>query len=236
MKTLFLALAGSVAVAQSSSTVNGSKNQSTGTNNGNMWQFNVTVKPQTERNLKSRSSQDFGTDRGWLQTIVPANDVISDDLSCPVPHDNLTVLLGEHGNKGSCSGDHCAILIDKGPRAVNREILSVDRKAQSMQVNVVVFDESGKIVAVVNKSRTHVNPNTAFDWQRPDDHTINVVDNYNRNVLHVRFANPHTVIVEGIFHFSDGRNISVTKDRVVDQFENEQSGDCSTNAGALFAF
>lgn len=64
------------------------------------------------------------------------------------------------------------------------------------------------MIAVMNKSVTHANPNSSFDWRRPDAHTIDITDDYNRHVLHVRFANPHTLVVEGMFQFSDGRTLT----------------------------
>ena len=223
--------------AQTQSTVNGSNNQGAAINNGIMNQYNVVVTPPVRERLQDDSKQQFGSANGWLRTITPANDPITADPSCPVPETNLTVLLGEHGSVGSCSFAHCVILADPNPDAVNKEILSVDRKGNSMQVNAVVLDRNGKVIAVVDKNRAHANPTNAFDWRRPDAHTIDITDEYNRNVLHLKLANSHTLIVEGLFQFSDGRSLTVRNDRMVDNFNNTFGKNCSQNArGAAFAF
>ncbi len=227
----------SVCLAQSSNPSNGNHNQSAGTNNGVMNQFNITIAPPLAKSLKRRTEEDFGSDRGWLRTITPASDQIPEDKDCQTPKGNLTVLLGAHGSRGTCSGEHCGILSDSDPQAINPDLLSVDRKRNSLQINAVILDQTGKVVAVVDKNQTHANPNNAFDWRRPDDHTIDIVDQYNRHVLHVRFANVHTIIVEGVFRFSDGRKLTITDDKMVDQFHNTMSGMCSTNAArSAFAF
>lgn len=80
------------------------------------------------------------------------------------------------------------------------------------KTHALIFDEDGKIVVAIDDSKPHVNKNNAFDWERPDSHTLDVVDQKDQRVLHIRFLNPKAVYVEGIFFNSIGVKIAASKD------------------------
>ena len=232
--SIYVTVAGA---AQNASSDTVSKDQHIGVNNGVVNQYNVTVTPKIKEILKARTRHETGTDRGWLRTITPANQSSHPVDACLIPKKDMVVILGN--SVGGCSAEHCTIVRDANPNAVNPNLLSLDRKAGVLQVNAVILDSDGKVIASVQKNKTHVNRNTAFEWERPDDHTIDVIDQFNRRVLHIRFEFANTVVVEGYFRSSSGTTMEVADDAVYIGGRQgiKLSRSCSVDAGqAVFSF
>jgi WD40 repeat protein len=206
-------LLASAAAQQSSTQVEGNNDQTAGTNKGVMIQNNITVSKTVEKSLKSSSKMDVGDEQGWLRLLTPAQDQTPPNV-CGSSPNSLMVMLGG-GSAGSCDSDSCKILKDGNPTADTKDILSVERRGRSLTINAVVFDEDGKVVAALSKNKPHINKNNVFDWRRPDAHTLDVVDQKNRLVLHVRFMNEKTVYVQGLFFDSQGTKLKIGKDNLV---------------------
>jgi len=250
-----LFLTGALFAQSSTPKVNGDKNQTAGTNNGVMIQNNITITKPVKKALQKQAQVD-GAEQGWLRLLTPANDPMPQS-SCDspnsamkalgvtaftMPKDPLLVLLGNYA--GYCSGDSCSILQDNHPNADDKNLLSVKRKGNSLLLQAVVFDDSGKVVVKLVDDKPHINRNNVFDVKRPDEHTLEVIDQRDRTVLHVRFVNKTTVYVEGIFYTPSGSRLKATGQGVQLQ-PNPRSGTislgggCAANvpaSGAVFAF
>ena len=50
--------------------------------------------------------------------------------------------------------------------------------------------------------------------ERPDPHELNIFDKNDRRVLHVRFLNETTFIIEGVF-YGPKKKVQVTQDEVI---------------------
>src|ERR1039458_9691785 len=107
---------------------------------------------------------------------------------------SLAVFLGDF--TGTCTGDSCTILRDNSADDDNKNLLSVQRKSSSLLVQGMVYDENGKVIVAIEDSRPHINRNNVFGWKRPDEHTLEVTDQKDRTVLHIRFMNKTTIYVE----------------------------------------
>ena len=213
------------------------QNQNVMVNKGIVKQYNYTVvvkQPIRER-LKQTAKQDFGTERGWLQTITPANDDLKSAITCSASPDAISIIFGS--NVITCDKDECPVLVDASPSAVVKDLLSARRRGKSMAIHAIVLDNDGKVLAAVESSKTHANTAVAFEWNRPDDHTIDVLDQHYRHVLHIRFSNPHTVEVEGLFRNSIGETLDARADKIMVGSENEISGNCiGSPKGPAFLF
>lgn len=109
-----------------------------------------------------------------------------------VPSDALRVYLG--GNAGYTTADQVTALTVKGT-----DILDLRRTPKGLAINARAFSEDGRIIAEIVDSRFYLNPNNFFRMDRPDSHSIVVYDLRDRKVLDVRYINPHSVRVLGIF-------------------------------------
>lgn len=240
---LLLVFLPTVAAQQSSPKTAGNNNQTAGTNSGIMIQLNVTAPPGVKRTLKSAAKQDLGDERGWLRVLTPAQDPTPPNSCGNLTSDakSLTVILGG----GMVSGYHrdaCEIFRDNRPGVNTTDLLSVRRKGTSLVVSGVVFDDQGKVVVALKDNQPHVNKNNAFDWTRPDPHTLDVVNQKNERVLHIRLLNRTTVYVEGLFYDSRGTKLLVAPDRFAmtdpqTRGVTNMTGYCVFDAGrAVFSF
>jgi hypothetical protein len=240
---LFLLFLPTAVAQQSSPKTTGNNNQTAGTNNGIMIQLNVRATPDVEKSLKGAAKKELGDEQGWLRILTPAQDPTPPNSCGPVPNHakSLTVILGG-GAIGACDLDHCGILRDADPNAETTELLSVQRKGMALVVSGVVFDDEGKIVVALKDNQPHVNKNNAFEWTRPDTHTLDVVNQKNQRVLHVRLLNRTTVYIEGLFYNSRGVKVQIGKDRLVltnpkTNFKIDIHNNCSFDAGrAVYSF
>jgi hypothetical protein len=189
-----------------------------------MIQNNITVTKTVKQTLQRRAQAEFGDADGWLRVLIPDNkdrpvwhtgpQRYGYVPECPpVPPDYMTVVLGG-GYLYSCGDPLCNVLTDNTPGAETKQLLSLERKRGILAINAYIFDEQGKIVTVLDSSRPHLNKNNIFDWRRPDSHTLDVIDQRNRTVLHIQFLNPQTIYVEGLFYNARGLSAKITRDSV----------------------
>lgn len=201
---------------QNPSKSGGGNTQAAGTNNGLMIQLNITALPEVKGVLKKEAKKQLGDDRGWLRILTPGQDPTPKNSCGSLANDSksLTVMLGS-GTATGCHKDYCEILSDSNPSADTKDLLSVERKSTSLVLNAIVFDDDGKVVVALKDNQPHLNKNKAFDWQRPDAHTLDVVNEKNQVVLHIRFLNRNTVYVEGLFYDSVGTSLKIENDKMI---------------------
>ena len=198
--------------AQQAGSAGGHHNQSSSTNNGTMIQNNYNVSPNLVRRLKALSKKYQGSDQGWLAVLTPDASAAPSNR-CNFPADSLQFILGG-GTVGRCAGDSCKIIVDDHVEPPDNALLEVKRVKGVLFVNAKVFDSSGRIVATLDQSRPHINKNNAFDWSRPDDHEVDVVDQRNTRVLHIRFLNSRAIYVEGTFYNSIGGSLEINSENI----------------------
>lgn len=149
-------------------------------------------------------------EEGWEGVLLPATDPI---MEKPIPWLNNDVLYIKVGaNIFKCEGKSCNVVASQG-----NELIWVTRESGVLRVNARVLRPDGKtIIATIEIGHFYVNRNQTYRTpERPDESTLNVFDQEGTPVLHMRYANAHVVMIEGIFNAPNGRSISVSKDRVV---------------------
>lgn len=221
-----------VAKCQSASNTN---NQNVRTNNGTMQQFNVRVTPQVAKALEEATVDSARFERGYLRTIVPADEPTPKLWGCNANPQALTVVLGGAAVVSCARDSHCVVLRDNHREGSESELLWLDRTGNTMSIGAKLFSRDGKIVAVVSNNETHANPSAAFTWERPDPHTVVVTDQYTQTVLDLKFLNPRAIYLEGVFYDAAGLRLKVEKDRLLiggNTFERN----CVSGSGTAFAF
>ncbi len=78
-------------------------------------------------------------------------------------------------------------------------MLTINKNVEGIAVSANIFGPDGRIVAQMIENKFHINPNNYYRTEQ-DEHTLVVYDQYARKVLDVRFLNPSSVRVLGIFH------------------------------------
>jgi hypothetical protein len=91
----------------------------------------------------------------------------------------------------------------------------VSKTGDGLAVSAKVFSQDSRIVAEVVDNEFHINPNNFFRRERPDKHTLIVYDQQGREALNIRFLNPSSVRVSGIFfHPNRATPLVISQDRV----------------------
>jgi len=92
-----------------------------------------------------------------------------------------------------------------------RPLIKVSIKPNGATISGQFFDKDGKIVAVLRDNKPIVNVANSFDVQRPDASTLIVHDQYDAEVLNIRFLRPSVFSFTGIIRSPDGAEVVVTK-------------------------
>src|ERR1019366_5602400 len=111
------------------------------------------------------------------------------DPEFPVQTDplSLNVLLGN--NLVSMTGEKCWILSLYGT-----DVLWIEKSKNGILINARVFGPDKRIVAEIERNDITVNPHNTFKRQIRK-HSLNVVDEFEQEVLNVDFVNPRAVVV-----------------------------------------
>jgi hypothetical protein len=128
--------------------------------------------------------------------LVPGDEPdppLPTSCQAPVPPNALRVYLGG-SSAGYSTSDEITVLTVKG-----NDILDVRRTSKGLAINAKTFSEDGKIIAEIVDNQFYINPNNFFRMDKPDSHSILVYDLRGRKVLDIRYINPHSVRVTGIF-------------------------------------
>lgn len=95
-------------------------------------------------------------------------------------------------------------------------IISVEQKGDKLSFDVDLFDEDGNIAVKIIRNEFHLMPNSKLSYQeRSDDRSeITVYDNKDREMLYIKYANPKTVFIRGIFHSPEGKSAVIDNDAI----------------------
>lgn len=95
-----------------------------------------------------------------------------------------------------------------------KDLLTMTRVDNGISVSTDIWDEEGKILATIENNQFRVNPNKTIPLIRPDPHTLIVEDERKVCVLSVRFLNPSTIKIGGIFRAGGRYAVIVGKNEI----------------------
>jgi len=81
----------------------------------------------------------------------------------------------------------------------NGVVLALDKSRDGLLIDAIVTDSDGRMIADIRKNLFTINQNNVFRRERPDKSTIRVIDQFNRQVLYVRYLSSHAVKILGSF-------------------------------------
>lgn len=148
-------------------------------------------------------------DAEYSGTLIPANDPNPPDPPhCQVPPDVVRVFLGN--SLGWAKGGIIRVVSLNGVEA-----LTIIHTAAGIVIEANVLSSDKRYVAMIENNQFRRNPNTSWYHKRPDSSTLAIYDDYKRELLYVRYANPNVVIVRGIFHSIDGKPLIIGEDKII---------------------
>lgn len=137
--------------------------------------------------------------------LVPGNEPDPPLPSgCPgVPPNDLKVFLGD--SLAYTSKDELTLLRIKGIDA-----LGLRRTPNGVATFAKVFSEDGKMVVQIVDNHFYFNPGNSFRVDTPDSHTLAVYDSLQMQILYIRYMNPYSIRVKGIFPTPRGTPVVIT--------------------------
>ena len=140
-----------------------------------------------------------------LKGLLLPGDEPDPPVACPnVPSNALKVFLGD--SLASTTADELTVLKIKGI-----DVLSLRRTSNGVAILAKVFSEDGKVVAQIVDNRLYVNPGNFLRIDNPDSHSLAVYDLHQRQVLAIRYLNPQSVRVVGIFQLPERAPVVISE-------------------------
>ena len=130
--------------------------------------------------------------------LIPANDPTPQSKCFVEMKDRITpdALLLFFGNSLAYTRKAKIVAI----KVAGRDLISIRKTSEGIGISAQVFSADGRIVAELEDNVFHVNPNNYFKIKRADKSTLIVYDQQNNHVINVRYLNPSTIKILGIFH------------------------------------
>ena len=97
-----------------------------------------------------------------------------------------------------------AVAVEKFPFTImkvqDRDLFLINRESDgTIVVSLDIFDANGRVIVVIDKGQFSINPNNYLPKpHRPDRHTLVVYDQYNNQVLKMRYLNKKAITVDAI--------------------------------------
>jgi hypothetical protein len=127
----------------------------------------------------------------------------------PIPGDAMKVLIGNNAVANMGFGKFTTLKIG------NCEVLSLERTSQGVFVNADFFDGTDNPARIRNNEIVALNGENYTARQTRDLSTVIVKDKRGQELLYVRFINPNTVRVRGVFGCAGHRPVLVTDDQPI---------------------
>jgi len=100
------------------------------------------------------------------------------------------------------------VVVDEKP------ILSIRRNEYGLFINFKLFDEKGTILVEIIDNKIKKNINNFCTLERPDEHTLRVLDSNNSEKLFVKYLNPSSIFILGDIYKDSKKNFIVKEDYV----------------------
>jgi hypothetical protein len=122
--------------------------------------------------------------------LIPARDP-NPPANCQIPKDAFAVFFGN--NVDWTTGASAVLTVKREP------IIAFDHDSKKLKLTTLrVYDDQNNIIARVDADGFWTSPLVRI--KKPDKSTLIVFDHLDQEVLDLRFLNPHTVSILGIFH------------------------------------
>ena len=95
-------------------------------------------------------------------------------------------------------------------RIAGEDLLTIHRGPDGISLDAKMFSKDGRIVAEIKDNVFHVNPNNYFYVERPNESSLVVHGQEGETVLNVRYLNKLSVVVQGIFRYSNRAPVTIT--------------------------
>jgi hypothetical protein len=97
-------------------------------------------------------------------------------------------------------------------RVAGQNLLAIHRTLAGISIDLKIFADDGKIIVQIEDNKFYINPNNSFRVTNPDPHSLVVFDDMAEKVLDIKFLNPTTIRVSGIFRYRGHEPVRIIED------------------------
>lgn len=98
---------------------------------------------------------------------------------------------------------HTIVAVDGKPRLI------VDRNGKTAQINLEIYGPDEKIIAALDNDGFTIRQGSFFKFDHRDDSSLRIVDEYNEEVLNVRYLNPHALWINALLRYEGSGPVSI---------------------------
>ena len=138
-----------------------------------------------------------------------------------IPSDAVILLMGNQAIYNS-TFPHTVLEMS------GRNMLSIDKIGMGMTITADVFSADGRIIAELVNNDFYVNPNNYFKVKH-DANSLIVHDQEKNEVLNVRYLNPSTIKIKGIFRYPNHWPFIIGEDKIILGNHNTLESSCFGN-------
>lgn len=94
-------------------------------------------------------------------------------------------------------------------------VLAISKKNNLIYISSKNFSPDGRIACMLIDNKPDLSFENHYQIKRPDDSELQVWDHYRRMVLRVKFLNPKSFQIEGIFSYPGYPELTITKNKIL---------------------
>lgn len=161
--------------------------------------------------------------------LVPSNELMATSPCSDVPSNAMIVHYGD--NASFSTEDKITLLaVDNNPT------LTVLKTINGLLVNLTLYDDEGSEIATIKDNKFVGRVNNNLEARSSDAHSIDIFDkNNDRHIFHIRYLNPTTIDVSGVFYFPTRKLPLIIDETGVSAFGIGIKNVCDSNFGDVGA-
>jgi hypothetical protein len=161
--------------------------------------------------------------------LLPANDPTPPNPCGDTPPNNIAIYFG---NSAALSAWPNPILV----KVNDENLLSFEQTSDGLYLNALLRSPAGEEVARITRNVIRVTPTSGYYVERPDPHTLIILDPEDKKALYVRYLNPKAIKILGTFRDKNNNPQAIIEDNKQTISGTQFNGFCfdMRNAGVLF--
>lgn len=187
----------------------------------------IDMKAETDR--LALQQQKTPIEKKLRTFLVPSTESMATNPCPDVPSNAMIVHYGDNASY-TTKNDITLLSVDDKPT------LTVKKTINGLLVNLTLYGKDGNEIATIRDNKFVGKVNDNLDVQSPDPHSIDIFDNdNNQHLFHIRYLNPTTIDVSGVFYFPNRKLPLIIDKSGVSAFGYGIEKVCDSNFGKLSA-
>jgi hypothetical protein len=140
--------------------------------------------------------------------LIPGNEQFN-SKPCKQPEGSIAFIAGTNEFWSDEEGRQIGIII-----LDNKPVVTMKKTERGLLFSVEMFNLERKLVAKISNNKSILLPKN-FGYKIKDPNTITLYDDYDKEILYVKFVNKNTVFIRGVFTGPDGTTIVISNEQIL---------------------